>query len=140
MKTNQQIIEAIYTAFGQGNVPFILEAVAEGFTWTDPCNPDIVPYGGTHTGRNGFLNFFQQLGSSTDTTLWQIDEYIAAANTVVAIGKHTVRVKSTGKYAENEWVMVWHFQNGVPVNGRSYYDTARFTSAFQPLQTVFTGQ
>ncbi|WP_338868074.1 nuclear transport factor 2 family protein [Spirosoma sp. SC4-14] len=140
MKTNQQIIEAIYAAFGQGNVPFILETVSEQFTWTDPCNPAIVPYGGTHIGRPGLLTFFQQLGLSTETTLWQVDEYVAGGNTVVATGKHNIRVNATGKHAENDWVMIWHFQDGALISGRSYYDTACFVNAFQPLPTMLTKQ
>lgn len=131
MKTNKQTIEALYGAFSVGNVPFILENVADNFTWIDPCDPAIVPHGGKHVGKAGFLNFFQQLGGNVDTTLFEVGSYVSEGDTVVAMGKHGITVRATGKSNLIEWAMVWQFENGVPVGGQSYYDTAGVATAFQ---------
>ena len=51
-------VKAMYDAFGKGDIPSILEHMSEHFTWQDPCDPSIVPYGGKFDGRNKMLNFF----------------------------------------------------------------------------------
>ena len=131
MATNIDKIRALYDAFGQGNVPFILESVADNFTWTDPSNPAIVPHGGVYSGRDAFGQFFQNLVSDSDTFLWQVDGYVADSDTVVATGMHGIKAKTTGKEAQTKWVMIWKFENDQPVHGQSYYDTATLEKIFQ---------
>ncbi len=130
MKTNKQTVEAIYAAFGQGNVPFILESVDENFTHFDPTDPAITSHGGRYNGREEFLGFFQKLGGSVATTLWQVDNLVADNDDVVATGKHGITVKKTGKSGVIDWVMIWHFNNGKPVSVRNYYDTARIEALY----------
>src|SRR5687768_9314129 len=101
----KETIKAVYDAFAAGNIPFILESVSENFTWQDPCVPSIVPYGGTHKGRSGFSEFFQKLGGSTETTLWEVTEYVCEGNKVVAAGRHGFKSKNTGKSVSTDWVM-----------------------------------
>ncbi len=125
-----ETVKALYDAFATGNIPFILENVSEDFTWQDPNDPLIVPYGGLHKGRDGFMQFFQQLGGNTDTSLWQVDDYISEGEMVVAEGKHGFQSKKTGKSALTEWTMVWKFKDGVPVAGKSYYNTAATEKVF----------
>ncbi|HLK31134.1 MAG TPA: nuclear transport factor 2 family protein [Puia sp.] len=123
-------VKAIYDAFVKGDIPFILEHVSEKFIWQDPCDPAIVPYGGKHSGKAGFLNFFQQLGGNTDTTLFEADEFISEKNKVVAIGRHEFTPKKTGKHAHTDWAMIWTFKNGELVAGRAYYNNAETEKAF----------
>ena len=130
MKTNKETVEALYNAFGQGNIPFILDAVSEEFTWTDPSNPAILPQGGTHVGKSGFLRFFEKLGEKVDTTHFVVENYLAEGNTVVASGKHGVRIKTSGKEHTNHWIMIWDFEGGIPVRGRSVFDTHQYESLF----------
>jgi ketosteroid isomerase-like protein len=130
MATKTETIKAIYNAFATGNIPFILETVSENFTWLDPSNPAIVPYGGLYKGRSGFLEFFQKLGGGSDLTLWQVDDYISGENNVVATGKHGFRVKTTGKEALTEWAMIWTFENDSIIAGRAYYNNTASEHAF----------
>jgi len=128
--TTKETVKAIYDAFANGNIPFILETVSENFTWQDPCDPSVVPYGGVHKGRTEFMEFFQQLGGNTDTTLWQVDDYVSEGELVIAEGKHGFQSKKTGKNVLSEWAMTWRFENGVPVAGRAYYNTSDSEKAF----------
>ena len=125
-----QTILSLYEAFGVGDIPFILDHVSEKFVWTDPTNPAIVPHGGRHEHKEGFLQFFKNLGDNTDTTLFAVEEYAEGENVVMVTGKHGIISKKTGKADTFEWVMVWKFENGQPVSGRSYYDTARAELAY----------
>jgi uncharacterized protein len=129
--TAKETVKKLYDAFGKGDIPFILEHVPENFTWFDPCDPSIVPFGGTHKNKTGFLEFFQQIGNSVDTNLWEVNDYIADEDKLVALGRHGIRCKKTGKEAVADWAMVWHFKDGEPSFGRSYYNTSVFENAFK---------
>jgi hypothetical protein len=128
--TTTETVKALYDAFATGNIPYIIESVSDDFTWQDPSDPKVVPFGGFHKGKTGMIEFFQKIGESTETTLWQVDNYISEGEMVVAEGKHGFQSKKTGKSAILEWSMVWKFKNGVPVAGRAYYDTAASEKAF----------
>ena len=129
--TTKETVKALYDAFASGNIPFILESVSEDFTWQDPCDPAVVPYGGTHKGRSGFGKFFQKLGGSTETTLWDVNEYVCEGNNVVATGRHGFKSKNSGKDVETDWAMIWTFKENIPVAGRAYYDTSSVENAFR---------
>ena len=128
--TPKETLKALYEAFGTGNIPYIIDAVSEDFTWKDPSDPSLVPFGGEHKGKAGMMNFFQQIGDSTELTLWEVNNYVGDEDVVVAEGKHGFKSKKTGKNALLEWSMVWRFQNGKPVAGRAYYNTAASEKAF----------
>jgi len=128
--TPTETLKAMYDAFATGNIPFVLETLSEDFTWTDPADPAIVPYGGMYHGRAAMMDFFQKLGGSTNTTLWQVDNYVSDGDMVVAEGKQGIQCKKTGKNALMEWSMTWRFKNGIPVAGRSYYNTSAAEKAF----------
>jgi len=105
--TTKETVKAIYDAFATGNIPFILESVSEDFTWQDPCNPSIAPYGGTYKGRSAFGEFFQKLGDNTETTLWEVNEYVSEGDKVIALGRHGFQTKHAGKSVATDWVMIW---------------------------------
>jgi ketosteroid isomerase-like protein len=51
--TAEETVKTIYDAFANGNIPFIIDQVSENFTWQDPCDPSIVPFGGKFQGKEG---------------------------------------------------------------------------------------
>lgn len=130
--TDEQVktVQSLYEAFGRGDIPFIIDHVSEKFVWIDPNDPAIVPHGGRYERKDGFLQFFKNLSEGSDTTLFTVDEYAEGENVVMVTGKHGIVVKKTGKSVTFDWTMVWHFENGTPVKGQSYYDTARAEQAF----------
>jgi hypothetical protein len=128
--TTKETLKALYDAFATGNIPFIIENVSEDFTWQDPSDPAVVPFGGIHKTRTGMMDFFRKLDGSTNTTVWEVDDYVSEGDMVVAEGKHGFESKKTGKSALLEWSMVWKFKNGIPVSGRAYYNTAAAEKAF----------
>jgi ketosteroid isomerase-like protein len=132
--TTNETAKAMYDAFATGNIPFIPETVSEDFIWQYPCDAAPVPYGGIHKGKPGFMEFFQQLGVSTDTTLWQVDDYLGDGEMVVAEGKHGFHAKKTGRNVLSEWSVTWRFQNGIPVAGRANDNTAASEKAFSENQ------
>lgn len=104
--------------------------MTDTFTWHDSSDPSKAIQGGTYQGKAGFSQFFQNLVSITDTTLWEVESYISEGNKVVATGRHGVKPKSTGKTGINQWVMIWEVENGIAAHGKSFFDTARYEALF----------
>ena len=129
--TAKEIIKALYEAFATGNIPFILDSVSEDFTWQDPCDPSVVPYGGKHQGKSGFGEFFQKLGGNTETTLWEVNDYVSEGDEVVALGRHGLKAKNTDKSVVTDWVMIWKFEKDQPAAGRAFYNTSVVENAFK---------
>jgi ketosteroid isomerase-like protein len=77
------------------------------------------------------MEFFQNIGNSTNLTAWEVTDYVGEGDTAIAEGKHGFQSKKTGKEALLEWSMVWRFKDGIPVAGRAYYNTAASENAFR---------
>jgi ketosteroid isomerase-like protein len=131
LTSTREIIASLYEAFSKGDIPFILDSISDEFTWQDPCNPSIVPFGGRYEGKSGMGNFFQNLGGSVDTTLFNVDSFTSEGDKVVGTGQHGFTVRKNGKKALLDWAMVWKFKGDLPVAGRSYYNTAASENAFK---------
>jgi ketosteroid isomerase-like protein len=61
--TPKETLKAMYDAFATGNIPFILETISEDFTWKDPSDPSVVPFGGLRKGKgwhDGILSKYWQ--------------------------------------------------------------------------------
>jgi ketosteroid isomerase-like protein len=128
--TAKEKIKAICEAFASGNIAFILENFSEKFTWHDPCDPFIVPYGGIFKGKKGVSEFFHLLNTNTDMNLFEVHEYIAEDDKVVATGKYEFRSTRTGEHAISEWIVIFHFENDEPLSARMYYNTSDVEKAF----------
>jgi uncharacterized protein len=128
--TSKEKVKAICDAFTKGDIAFILESFPEKITWLDPCDPFIVPYGGIFKGKAGLSEFFHLLSTNTDMNSFEVHEYIAEDDKVVATGKYGFRSTRTGEHAISEWIVIFHFENEEPVSARMYYNTSEVEKAF----------
>jgi len=62
---NQKTVEAVYSAFGRGDVPFILERVTEGTRWDFSVGTSDVPWHGPFTSRADLSRFFQRWANTS---------------------------------------------------------------------------
>lgn len=127
---NTQIIQNIYAAFGQGNIPAILNALASEVEWIH-TDAEGVPFGGTYRGTQAVGSFFQKLVESQDTLGFDAREFVAQGDVVVAFGSIKGRSKATGKGYETDWVMKWHLQNGKVTKFHHFFDSAIVAEAFR---------
>jgi len=129
MKTNVEIVQDIYAAFGAGDLPSILAVQSDEVVWTFPGAPE-VPYAGEYHGKEGVASFFQQLLSVAAFDTFYVNGMVADGASVVVFGAETVRCLKTNKSAMNEWVMHWKLAGGVVNQMNSYEDTAALAGVF----------
>lgn len=117
-------VQSIYAAFGRGDVPAILEHLAEDVDWEYAGAVAEVPYLQRRRGRAAVAGFFQALGG-LEFVRFVPKELVAGPGVVVAIVDIEAIVKGTGKrIAEDDELHLWRFDDrGRVVRFRHGVDT-----------------
>ena len=94
--------------------------------------PEIIPFGGRYSGREGFLQYLGELTRAIDMGPLHMEAWTAGENTVVTRGQERSLVKSTGRHYEMRFVHWLDFDgSGRITNMREYNDTAQMAEAFK---------
>ena len=124
--TPKETVEAMYAAFQRGDIPFILRQLAPDVFWRQPAS---VPWGGDSNGPAGVGGFFAKLNDVVETTGFEVEENIEAADQVVSYGYYSSRNRTTGKTSRARFVFRWQFQNGKVVRYEAVLDSAPIVAA-----------
>ncbi|HEX8688160.1 MAG TPA: nuclear transport factor 2 family protein [Pyrinomonadaceae bacterium] len=126
---NKRVVQAIFEAFGRGDVPGVLAQLSEDVTWDAP-GPSHVPYFGDRRGHGGATEFFVQLGTNVDFEHFEPGAFVAEGDRVVVLGRERGRVRGTGKTFDNDWALVFTVEGGKVTGLRIYENTAAIAEAF----------
>ena len=80
-------------------------------------------------GKLELLDYLNGLTADWDMIFYEIADYVAQGDRVVAIGRTAWRNRRTGKVADTAKVDLWRFENGRAVEFFELYDTARVLAA-----------
>lgn len=120
--TNLELIQKMYADFGQGNVPGIMDALSDDIVFDTP-GPDIISWAGVRKGKSGVMDFFQQVGSSTEYEKFEPKDFVVDGDKVVAVGSAVFTSRATGKKGAADWIMVWTIKNSKAVYVKNLWDT-----------------
>jgi uncharacterized protein len=134
MSKNVATVNAIYEAFGTGNIPAILETLSDDVRWEDWrdnfAQKAGVPWMKRQTGKEGALAFFQTIGGSFAVKGFQVLSIMEGGNQVAVEFTLEADVPSTGGHFFEEEMHLWTFDdNGKVVRLRHYLDTAKHIKA-----------
>lgn len=126
-------VTRIYEAFGRGDIPFVLDQLADDVqweTWTDWSPQEAgVPWLLPRRGKEGALEFFKIIGAWTFTE-FQVVALLAGANQVAAEIVLGVKLPGSGASLHDEEFHLWTFdQAGKVTRFRHYVDTAKHIAA-----------
>lgn len=127
---NVQVIQDVYTAFGQGNIPGVLDLLDEDVDWTFNGRSEDIPFGGRWQGKAKMMDFFQTVGATCDVLEFGPNEVISFGEHVLSLGHERVRVRATGRVFESDWAHLFQVIDGRVVRLREFYDTAAIAEAF----------
>jgi uncharacterized protein len=128
---NVQLVQAIYAAFGRGDIPAALDALTEDVEWREPGPSEVLPWAGLRRGRGQVGQFFRALDDAEEVQQFEPQEFIAQGDRVVVLGHERCRIKSTGRSYDNHWAMVFTLRDGKVATFRAYHDTAAMIAAFR---------
>jgi hypothetical protein len=129
MEDNVAVIRAIYDAFATGDLRAALALMAPDIVWNEAENfpyADGNPYRGPEAVLNGV---FARLGSEWENFAAVAQEYLAAGETVVVLGRYRGACRATGRPINAQMAHVWHVAQGRAASFQQYVDTLQIARA-----------
>src|SRR5262245_23874033 len=132
--SNSQAVQSIYEAFGRGDIPAILDALADDVRWEhwpdgNGAGRQGVAWLTPRDGREEVGGFFEALGALefhdfTPTELFESN------GRVVALIDVDLAVRETGRRFRDSEIHLWTFgDDGRVTDFRHYVDTAKHVEA-----------
>lgn len=122
-------VQNLYAAFGRGDLPFILDRLAEDVEWGYP-GPDTIPYAGRFQGRNAVAGFFAKLGESVEFQAFEPRTFLSEGGTVVVLGRERGSARRTGRAFDVDWAHVFVLREGKVASFVEYTNTSAVAAAF----------
>jgi ketosteroid isomerase-like protein len=137
--SNLAAVQAIYEAFGKGDMQTILEHMADDVQWEawadNTAQKAGVPWLAAKQGKQGVLEFFQTLGQLTILKDFQVLSLLEGGNQVAVEFVIEYDVPGTGGHLRDEEVHLWKFNEaGKVIRLRHYTDTAKHIAAAKVRQ------
>ncbi len=130
---NVQCVQRLYAAFGRGDLPAVMDMLAEDVDWQSPVTRSKhaeLSWSRPRHGREQVAQFLEELAEKVHAEEFEDLEFTAQGDRVVVEGRNRGTVRSTGRNYEHDWVMVFTVRGGKIVRSRHYYDTADVAMAF----------
>ena len=129
MTDNAKTVQAIYEAFGRGDVPFILEQLADDVRWDDhfagwSLHDKTIPYLTERHGVADVVGFFESLAP---WTVHEVDVMaIIGDGDKIAAEFAIEATQGNGRRYRDEELHLWEFDgDGKVTRFRHYCDTAK---------------
>jgi ketosteroid isomerase-like protein len=128
---NVQTVQAIYEAFGRGDVPAILDRMADGVEWEQWEQPNAgqdagVPWLARRSGPSGVGEFFEAVAAGLEFHSFEPRNLLEGGNQVAATIRIDATAKATGERFQDEEIHLWTFDDAGKVTGlRHYADSAK---------------
>ena len=126
---NVSLVQGMYDAFAEGDVPTVLAAMDPQIVWNEAEN---FPYadGNPYVGPDAVVaGVFQRLVDEWEYWTLNIEQLLDAGDSVVALGRYDAKNKKTGAVISAQFVHVWNLRDGKAVRFQQYADTAQVAAA-----------
>lgn len=129
--SNIPTVQAMYEAFGRGDVPAILEQMSDDVVWEawdgDNAAQDAgVPWVLARKGKDGVAGFFQDVAAGLEFHSFEPRNLMEGGSQVAA----TIAIDATAKATGEREIHLWTFDDAGKVTGmRHYMDTAKHIRA-----------
>jgi ketosteroid isomerase-like protein len=130
--SNLTTVQEIYAAFGKGDVPAILDHLADSVEWEYGAGTAEIPWLKKRHGRAGAAEFFASL-SALEIHTFIPKRFLEGPDLVVVLLELEASVKSTGKrIVEEDEVHIWYFDDKNRVTRfRHRVDTQQHLAAYR---------
>src|SRR6266498_2824152 len=129
-QSNVEVVRAMYDAFRRGDVPGVLSHVDNSMVFTILGSPSI-PMVGVRRGLAGVREFFDELAKTLEFSTFDVHDFIAQGDRVVALVHYAGKNKNTGRSFDAQSAMIWTIRDGKAVQFVEYTDTDQFARAGQ---------
>jgi ketosteroid isomerase-like protein len=128
---NIKTIQAVYEAFGRGDIGFILDHVTDDVDWATDTASVAAPWYGPHQGKSGVTDFFQAFGSTMTVQQFAPVSFAANDDEVHAVVKLQSTRIANGRTAEMNLHHWFQLRDGKISYYRGTEDTAQAEALFR---------
>lgn len=128
---NLRIVKEAYACFQRGDIPGVIQTLAEDIDWLVPGPSNITPLAGRRRGLEQVKQFFADIDKYEEIQQFEPREFLAQGDKVVTFGHYRARVKSTGRVFESDFAQVLTLRDGKATKFQDYYDTFAGAEAFR---------
>jgi ketosteroid isomerase-like protein len=135
--SNIETMQQIYEAFGRGDVPAILDHVADDVRWEQWPNGNAaqaadVPYMRARNGREEAAKFFQDIQDDFEMNSFKPHTFLEGDGNLAVVIEVDLTVRSTGKRVQDEEIHLVEFDSDGKLSAlRHLLDTAKAIDAHQ---------
>jgi uncharacterized protein len=127
---NVQASKDAYAAFGRGDLPAVMQSVADEVEWIVPGTAD-VPTAGTYRGKQAVQEWFGTVAQTVEFERFEPYEFIAQGDKVVVLVNIVGRVRQTNRTYTSEDAHLSTYRDGKLVRFQVFTDTATTAAAFR---------
>jgi uncharacterized protein len=127
---NISIVQQIYAAFAERNIPAILNLLSPEVIWGEPKNP-YNPAAGTRHGHAGFIEWLNIGKQSEEIITLRPQKFLNDEDSVAVVGYTKCLAKPTGKSYETDFVHLVTIKDGKVVRFQEFFDTYSAGEAFR---------
>ena len=123
---NRETVKRAYDAFAAGDIDGILAMLSDDVAWRVP---DVLPHGGSFTGKDGALEFFGGLAEKWDGLEVSVDDIVAERDRVIVIGSAAGKLRSADADHAYPFVHAWTLRDGRATRFDEYADPPKVLTA-----------
>jgi len=127
---NIEATQALFTAFGAGDVPGILAYLNEDIRIEFYGPSSIIPYAGFYDGMEEARRFFETVLASVDIHVFDAEEFLSDGDKVIVTGVLHLTAKATGRDIKSDFVHVITMRDGKWSKFRDFMNTHEAVKAF----------
>jgi uncharacterized protein len=128
---NLEIVQAMYQAFGSGDLPALLAAMDPQVEWQNP-GPSQIPYFGTHRGPEAVArNIFAFLAENLRFEKFEPKEFFTSADKVVVLLDCEAVAVRSGQRVAQAVVHVFTLRAGKVVRFQDFQNSFALSQALQ---------
>ena len=128
---NLKMIQEGYAAFLRGDVPRVLDDLADDVVWHSPYGAGShVPASGERHGKAAVADWFKVLAETSTFTTYDVRDYLAGGDKVVALGHIAFTAMNGAKY-DSDFAHIFTIKNGKITRFLDFNDSAQMNAAFQ---------
>ncbi len=105
---NIETVKSMYEAFSRGDIPFIIDQLADDVQWEEGGADHGIPWLVPGTGQAHAIGFFQEL-ADFEFHRFEVEAVVGDGDLVVGVCHVDVTVKSTGGHFAGIELHVWRF-------------------------------
>lgn len=128
---NIKTIQAVYEAFGRGDVAAITDAVTDDVDWASEAAGKSAPWFGDHRGPAGVKDFFMAYGSTMEVQEFTPTTFAGSDNEVMSLVRCVATARSTGRRVSMTLHHYFRFQGNKIEYYRGTEDTAQTAAALE---------